>query len=1391
MSNSYQPNTSFILKAVEDVVYEDRPVPECKFTPRRPVHYLTHGRIGDFVVNAPMVLGHESSGLFTRVFGSKVKDLKPGDQVALEPGQSCATCEYCKSGRYHLCADMVFAATPPYDGTLARYYKLRSDIAYKLPPNMSLEDGAMIEPTAVAVHSVSTLAKFQPEQSIAVFGAGPVGILCMAVAKALGARRIVAIDIAPHRLEFAKNYAATDAFLPPKMEEGESKPAYSARAAALLKKEFGLSDRGDNSVDVVIDASGAEVCVQMGFHIIRVGGTYVQVGMGPDAQVPFGVMMVKELTVRGSFRYGPGDYQLAIALVSQGKVDLKPLVTHRFEFTDAVAAFNTTKTGKGPDGKGVIKAIINGPKSLFEEFHTSIMLSRSVLRTGTRLASHRTIHSSTRSVRSSNFYATAATAALLVSAAFAFAQPLQLDADPSRGQKKSGSARAKTQTPQTENLISYDEVQKHNTRESCLIKVYDITDFIPKHPGGIKPIVANAEDAQAFAAYRSARSINSPAPNPEIEVEEERIANARAKLPPLSHVLNLNEFEELAETVLSKTAWSYYRSAADDEYAHMNNALAFRRYWFRPRVLRGTKTVDTSCEILGVQSALPIFVSPAAMAGLGNPAGEVNITKGAGRRALSKDNASCTIDEIAAARTDPEKQPLFFQLYVASDRAKSVQTIKRVEELGYRAIFFTVDAPVLGNRELDQRNRSGLLDAGDDDEEGQKAWLKTVTKLPIILKGVQTVEDVELAAEHGVQAVLLSNHGGRQLDYAPAGIDVLYELRQKRPDLFDKVEVYVDGGVRRGTDVLKALCLGAKGVGLGRTFLFANGTYGEKGVVKAVRILRNEIETGMRLLGATSLDQLRPEMVERAPIKSVSYEGLVAFVNHENAFACQRAASRNQGSTCSNPELCRSRGLQISSESDVAIARLGLDRVHVTHVSVISPQRDAGLTIYRSSRPPSTLSFFSSGCALFFLVSALVAFPFFTMRYSTLFASVSYPLLALAAPMKYPRAASANDITVLKFANVLEQLETEFYKQALAKFKESDFTAAGFVSASVPVEQFNSIATDEATHTSTLASVLRSLGQEPVSGCNFDFNAALADVKTMAAVARLVENVGVSAYLGGAALIDDRQILVAAGTILTDEARHQTVLNMLNGGVAIPAAFDVALAPSQVLAIAGGFISGCDLGIPANPVLKVTNTRAVAPGTTLTFDSPALAGLDRATLSCQMMTGGVASAAVFPIDQCVVPQGLEGPVYIYITNSTQPLLNSQQNQNVASIVAGPTGAFIDTRQESASSLFKSGGQLNSGSTTSTITPEQASQIAGGGQAGGPAAPAPTPTPAAGAPPAPSAPAAGAPPSSGGSTTSSAASSPTPAAGAAPTPSAEQSNSAGGPAIVIGFTTRGA
>jgi len=338
------------------------------------------------------------------------------------------------------------------------------------------------------------------------------------------------------------------------------------------------------------------------------------------------------------------------------------------------------------------------------------------------------------------------------------------------------------------------------------------------------------------------------------------------------------------------------------------------------------------------------------------------------------------------------------------------------------------------------------------------------------------------------------------------------------------------------------------------------------------------------------------------------------------------------------------------------------------------------------------------------------------MFFSTVLAVLAVSSLAQAAPMRHPKRASANDITVLKFANVLEQLETEFYTQALAKFKEADFITAGFSSAAVATEQFTNILFDESTHTSILASTLSSFGEQAVTGCKFDFSSVLTDVATMAGVARLVENLGVSAYLGGAALIDDKQLLIAAATILTTEARHQTMLNVLNSGVAIPQAFDIALAPSQVLSIASPFISGCDLGIPANTALKATNTGAIGPGSTITLDSPAIASQNRSALFCQMMTGGVPFAASFPIDNCIVPAGLEGPVYIFLTNTSQPLLNSQQNQFANSIIAGPMGMFIDTKKETISALFKSGAVAanvpvtSTSASTQTISSAEASAV---------------------------------------------------------------------------------
>jgi len=363
-----------VLNAIDDVSFQQRPIPkalgdheilvEVKKTGicGSDVHFYKHGRIGPIAVEQPMVLGHESSGVVSQV-GAKVTHLKPGDRVALEPGAVCGLCHECKSGKYELCGHIQFAATPPKDGTLGRYYCLPAGVSYLIPDSMTLEDAAMIEPLSVAVHAVANIGNFRATQTIAVWGAGPVGLLCMAVAKALVAVRVIGIDIVPSRLEFAKNYAATDVFLPPSPNENESKMEYSKRCAEVMMKEFGLQGRGGNNVvDVVVDASGAEASIQTALHVVKVGGTLVQLGMGTaDVQIPMTLMLIKEVTIKGSFRYGPGDYPFAISLVTQGKVDLKPLVTHRFPFDQAVEAFKATHVGKSDDGKPVIKAIISGP----------------------------------------------------------------------------------------------------------------------------------------------------------------------------------------------------------------------------------------------------------------------------------------------------------------------------------------------------------------------------------------------------------------------------------------------------------------------------------------------------------------------------------------------------------------------------------------------------------------------------------------------------------------------------------------------------------------------------------------------------------------------------------------------------------------------------------------------------------------------------------------------------------------------------------------------------------------------------------------------------------------------------------------------------------------------
>jgi len=308
-----------------------------------------------------MVLGHESSGVVSKV-GANVKTHKVGDRVAVEPGATCLICDACRSSRYQLCPNVIFAATPPYDGTLGRYYRAPAQNAHALSDNLTLEDGAMMEPLAVAVHSVANLGGFRANQNITIFGCGPVGLLCMAVAKAFGAERIIAVDIVQSRLEFARSYAATDVFKPPPPKDGESKLEFSRRSADQMKEQLGIQERGTNVIDLTIDASGAEVSVQTALAVLKFGGTHVQVGMGASVvTINMDATLFKELVIKASFRYGYGDYPLAIALVSQGKINLKPLVTHRYSFLDAKSAFQATRTGKGEDGKVLVKAIISGP----------------------------------------------------------------------------------------------------------------------------------------------------------------------------------------------------------------------------------------------------------------------------------------------------------------------------------------------------------------------------------------------------------------------------------------------------------------------------------------------------------------------------------------------------------------------------------------------------------------------------------------------------------------------------------------------------------------------------------------------------------------------------------------------------------------------------------------------------------------------------------------------------------------------------------------------------------------------------------------------------------------------------------------------------------------------
>ncbi|KZS87413.1 hypothetical protein SISNIDRAFT_446833 [Sistotremastrum niveocremeum HHB9708] len=477
--------------------------------------------------------------------------------------------------------------------------------------------------------------------------------------------------------------------------------------------------------------------------------------------------------------------------------------------------------------------------------------------------------------------------------------------------------------------VTRKDVSDHRTASSCWIiiqnRIYDVTSFVPHHPGGSKLILnyAGRDATKAFEEVHTGLVLEetlqadalvgelaveeiSRAGTAEQSIEDLRIESERRRKPPLNQILNLRDIESVAEKVVSRKTFAFWSGGSEDEITLQQNSKAFSRFFFVPRVLRRIQHCDPSTIILGYHSSLPIYASATSLGKLAHPKAETNVTRACGKLGIiqmSSTHASSSPSELISSRIH-SSQPLWFQLYKKADNQVAATLIRHAETLGFKALCLTVDAASHGNRERDLRAQfiseddevrkgveemgessakedmiddedvnldgtSGALLKGDDADmtwEETIPWLRSVTKMPIILKGIQCVEDAVLAAESGVDGIIISNHGGRQMEYSLPSIEVLNLLRKQRPDVFQRLEVYVDGGFRRGTEVLKALCLGAKAVGLGRPFLYANAAYGENGIVKTIRILERELITDMRLLSASCISDLRPEMVERVDV---------------------------------------------------------------------------------------------------------------------------------------------------------------------------------------------------------------------------------------------------------------------------------------------------------------------------------------------------------------------------------------------------------------------------------------------------------------------------------------------------------------------------------------------
>jgi 4-hydroxymandelate oxidase len=339
--------------------------------------------------------------------------------------------------------------------------------------------------------------------------------------------------------------------------------------------------------------------------------------------------------------------------------------------------------------------------------------------------------------------------------------------------------------------------------------------------------------------------------------------------------INVYDYEELARTQLHPAVWDYYSAGANDEVTLRENRAAFERLQLRPRMLVDVSSISTATTLLGTPVSMPIGVAPTAVHGAACTEGECATVRAAGELGalmVASTESTRTLEEIAQAAAGP----VWFQLYFSSRTHEgALRLVRRAEVAGYRAIVPTVDAPRSGRKERHVRSREtfewppsgnflGEPPGDEEDPDGSLTWedvkwLREVTSLPIVLKGILTAEDAILGIECGAAGILVSNHGGRQLDTVAATIEALPEVVEA---VSGRCEVYLDGGVRRGTDVLKALALGARAVFVGRPVLWGLAVAGADGAKHVLDLLRDELELAMELAGRPTLASVDASLVD-------------------------------------------------------------------------------------------------------------------------------------------------------------------------------------------------------------------------------------------------------------------------------------------------------------------------------------------------------------------------------------------------------------------------------------------------------------------------------------------------------------------------------------------------